>query len=119
MQFLGRRLCVLYFLLVVGIGRIARAAGGEFGQVDFGPLRGLAEKASGANCVFIADESAGKIAVRFFGPEQKLLLSLTGFPFVDEFGDIFKAGAVVGIIAVIIVIAIIIWIVSLFRGKGN
>lgn len=34
-------------------------------------------------------------------------------------GDIFKAGAVVGIIAVVIVIAIIIWIISLFRGKGN
>jgi hypothetical protein len=32
-------------------------------------------------------------------------------------GGIFKAGAVVGIIAVIVVIAIIIWIISLFRGK--
>jgi hypothetical protein len=30
---------------------------------------------------------------------------------------IFKAGAAVGIIAVIIVIGIIIWIISLFRGK--
>ncbi len=30
---------------------------------------------------------------------------------------IFKAGAVVGIIAVIVVIAIIIWIASMFRGK--
>lgn len=30
---------------------------------------------------------------------------------------IFKAGAVVGILAVVIVIAIIIWIVSLFRSK--
>jgi hypothetical protein len=30
---------------------------------------------------------------------------------------IFKAGAVVGIIAVIVVIAIIIWIISLFRSK--
>ncbi len=30
---------------------------------------------------------------------------------------IFKAGAVVGILAVVIVIAIIIWIASLFRGK--
>ena len=30
---------------------------------------------------------------------------------------IFKAGAVVGIIAVVIVIAIIIWIASMFRGK--
>ncbi|MGF7074937.1 phosphatidate cytidylyltransferase [Mucilaginibacter sp. 3215] len=33
-------------------------------------------------------------------------------------GDIFKAGAVTGIIAVIIVIAIIIWVISLFRGKS-
>lgn len=32
-------------------------------------------------------------------------------------GGIFKAGAAVGIIAVVIVIAIIIWIISLFRGK--
>jgi hypothetical protein len=31
-------------------------------------------------------------------------------------GGIFKAGAVVGILAVIVVIAIIIWIISLFRG---
>jgi hypothetical protein len=31
-------------------------------------------------------------------------------------GGIFKAGAAVGIIAVIVVIAIIIWIISLFRG---
>ena len=34
-------------------------------------------------------------------------------------GDIFKAGAFVGIIAVVIVIAIIIWIISLFRGKSE
>jgi uncharacterized membrane protein YtjA (UPF0391 family) len=33
-------------------------------------------------------------------------------------GDIFKAGAAVGIIAVVIVIAIIIWLISLFRGKN-
>jgi len=32
-------------------------------------------------------------------------------------GGIFKAGAAVGIIAVIVVIGILIWIVSLFRGK--
>jgi len=30
---------------------------------------------------------------------------------------IFKAGAVVGIISVIVVIAIIIWIISMFRSK--
>jgi hypothetical protein len=33
-------------------------------------------------------------------------------------GGIFKAGAIVGILAVVIVIAIIIWIISLFRGKS-
>jgi len=33
-------------------------------------------------------------------------------------GGIFKAGAVVGIIAVVVVIAILIWIISLFRGKS-
>jgi len=32
-------------------------------------------------------------------------------------GGIFKAGAVVGVIAVVVVIGIIIWIISLFRGK--
>jgi uncharacterized membrane protein YtjA (UPF0391 family) len=32
-------------------------------------------------------------------------------------GGIFKAGAAVGIIAVIVVIGILIWLVSLFRGK--
>jgi hypothetical protein len=31
---------------------------------------------------------------------------------------IFKAGAIVGIIAVIVVIAVIVWIASLFRGKS-
>jgi hypothetical protein len=31
---------------------------------------------------------------------------------------IFKAGAVTGIIAVVVVIAVIIWIISLFRGKS-
>jgi len=32
-------------------------------------------------------------------------------------GGIFKAGAAVGIIAVLVVIGILIWIISLFRGK--
>jgi hypothetical protein len=31
-------------------------------------------------------------------------------------GGIFKAGAIVGVIAVVVVIAIIIWVISLFRG---
>ena len=32
-------------------------------------------------------------------------------------GGIFKAGAVVGILAVVVVIVIIVWLLSLFRGK--
>ncbi|GGA90491.1 hypothetical protein GCM10011500_02720 [Mucilaginibacter rubeus] len=43
------------------------------------------------------------------------LLTMSGCSVI---GDIFKAGAVTGIIAVIIVIAIIIWVISLFRGKS-
>lgn len=34
-------------------------------------------------------------------------------------GGIFKAGAVVGIIAVVVIILVIIWVISLFRGKSN
>jgi uncharacterized membrane protein len=33
-------------------------------------------------------------------------------------GGIFKAGAFVGILAVVVIVAIIIWIVSMFRGKS-
>ncbi|CAN5267391.1 hypothetical protein BH09BAC6_BH09BAC6_20430 [soil metagenome] len=33
-------------------------------------------------------------------------------------GGIFKAGAAVGIIAVIVVILVIVWLVSMFRGKS-
>ncbi|SDE95545.1 hypothetical protein SAMN05216464_11164 [Mucilaginibacter pineti] len=40
------------------------------------------------------------------------------FSSCDAIAGIFKAGAVVGIIAVIIVIAIVIWIISMFRGKN-
>ncbi|MFS2190383.1 hypothetical protein [Mucilaginibacter rubeus] len=43
------------------------------------------------------------------------LLTMSGCSVI---GDIFKAGAVTGIIAVIVVIAIIIWVISLFRGKS-
>jgi hypothetical protein len=32
-------------------------------------------------------------------------------------GGIFKAGAVTGIIAVVVIIGLIIWILSMFRGK--
>ena len=42
------------------------------------------------------------------------LLSLGGCSVI---GGIFKAGAAVGIIAVLVVIGILIWIISLFRGK--
>ena len=34
-------------------------------------------------------------------------------------GGIFKAGAAVGIIAVVVVILVIIWVISLFRGRSN
>lgn len=44
-----------------------------------------------------------------------ILLCLSGCSVI---GGIFKAGAAVGIIAVIVVIAIIIWIASMFRGKN-
>ncbi len=37
----------------------------------------------------------------------------------DAIVGIFKAGAAVGIFAVIVVIAVIIWIISLFRGRSN
>lgn len=33
-------------------------------------------------------------------------------------GGIFKAGAITGVIAIIVVIALIIWIFSMFRGKS-
>ena len=44
-----------------------------------------------------------------------LLLSLSSCSII---GGIFKAGVVVTLIGVVIVIAIIIWIISLFRGKS-
>jgi len=48
-----------------------------------------------------------------------ILLMVTLFSSCSAIAGIFQAGAVVGIIAVVIVIAIIIWIISLFRGKSN
>lgn len=48
-----------------------------------------------------------------------ILMVTTLFTGCTAIAGIFKAGAVVGIIAVVIVIAIIIWIISLFRGKSN
>ncbi len=46
-----------------------------------------------------------------------LLLLTLCFSGCAVVGGIFKAGAVVGVLAVIIVVALLIWIVSLFRGK--
>jgi hypothetical protein len=47
-----------------------------------------------------------------------ILLMVALLSSCSAIAGIFKAGAVVGIIAVVIVIAIIIWIISLFRGKS-
>ncbi|MEN0052724.1 MAG: hypothetical protein AAGC65_03610 [Mucilaginibacter sp.] len=50
-----------------------------------------------------------------------LLIALAWFTFTmsgcSVITGIFKAGAAVGIISVIVVILIIIWIISMFRGK--
>ncbi|HVW94805.1 MAG TPA: hypothetical protein VHA56_02385 [Mucilaginibacter sp.] len=52
---------------------------------------------------------------RFYIPT--LALALLCLSSCSAIAGIFKAGAAVGVIAVIIVIALIIWIASLFRGK--
>lgn len=52
-----------------------------------------------------------KLNVLFFA---LALMALSGCEII---GGIFKAGAAVGIIAVLVVLGIIIWIISLFRGK--
>ena len=44
------------------------------------------------------------------------LMAMNGCTVIE---GIFKAGAIVGIIAVLVVIAVITWIISLFRGKNN
>jgi hypothetical protein len=54
---------------------------------------------------------------KFFIPFIMLALMIS-LGSCTAIGDIFKAGAAVGIIAVVIVIAIIIWIISMFRGKS-
>jgi len=46
------------------------------------------------------------------------LLFLLTFSSCEVIGGIFKAGVWVGILAVVFVIAIIIWLVSRFRNKG-
>jgi hypothetical protein len=46
------------------------------------------------------------------------LLVVTLLSSCELIGDIFKAGAYTGIIAVVVVIAVIIWIISRFRGRS-
>ncbi|WP_411273232.1 hypothetical protein [Daejeonella sp.] len=46
------------------------------------------------------------------------LLTITLLSSCELAGDIFKAGAYTGIIIVVIIIALIIWILSKFRGRG-
>ena len=46
------------------------------------------------------------------------LLTITLLSSCELVGDIFKAGAYTGIIIVVIIIAIVIWLVSKFRGRG-
>ena len=48
-----------------------------------------------------------------------LIALVTTLSSCEAIGTIFKAGAYVGIIAVVIVIAVIWWLVSLFKGKGE
>jgi hypothetical protein len=47
-----------------------------------------------------------------------VLLLVTILSGCSVIAGIFKAGAAVGVIAVIVLIAIIIWIISMFRGKN-
>lgn len=46
------------------------------------------------------------------------LLAITLLSSCELVGDIFKAGAYTGIIIVVIIIAVVIWLVSKFRGRG-
>ncbi len=46
------------------------------------------------------------------------LFAITLLSSCELVGDIFKAGAYTGIIIVIIIIALIIWLLSKFRGRG-
>jgi len=47
-----------------------------------------------------------------------LVLMATFLSSCSAIEGIFKAGAVTGIIAVIVAIALIIWVISMFRGKS-
>ncbi|WP_448700372.1 phosphatidate cytidylyltransferase [Mucilaginibacter sp. AW1-3] len=44
-----------------------------------------------------------------------LFVMMTALSSCTVIGDIFKAGAVVGILAVVVILGLIIWIVSMFR----
>jgi hypothetical protein len=48
-----------------------------------------------------------------------LVLAMIALSGCSVISGIFKAGAFVGILAVVIVIGIVIWILSMFRGGGN
>jgi hypothetical protein len=48
-----------------------------------------------------------------------LFMAIVAMSSCSVIGGIFKAGAAVGVIAVIVVIAIIFWIISMFRGGSN
>ncbi len=52
-------------------------------------------------------------------PPMLLLVSLLTISGCDAIGDIFQAGLLVGIIAVVIVIAIIVWLAGKFRGRSQ
>ncbi|RWY50942.1 phosphatidate cytidylyltransferase [Mucilaginibacter gilvus] len=45
------------------------------------------------------------------------VLAMVALSSCTVIGGIFKAGAAVGVIAVIVIIGIILWIISAFRGK--
>ncbi len=47
-----------------------------------------------------------------------LALAMVAFSGCSVIGGIFKAGAAVGIIAVIVVILLVIWLISAFRGRS-
>jgi hypothetical protein len=46
-----------------------------------------------------------------------VVLAMVALSSCSVIGGIFKAGAAVGVIAVIVIIGIILWIISAFRGK--
>ncbi|MFD2147272.1 phosphatidate cytidylyltransferase [Mucilaginibacter antarcticus] len=47
-----------------------------------------------------------------------LVLAIISLSGCEVIGGIFKAGAFVGILAVVVVIGAVVWILSLFRGRS-